>query len=40
MIHSLRKAKNESYLNKLLEGKDADFQRRVLAVAVEHEEQR
>jgi hypothetical protein len=36
MIHSLRKAKNESYLNKLLEGKDADFQRRVLAVAVEH----
>ncbi|MEO1433134.1 MAG: DUF6753 family protein [Cyanobacteria bacterium J06633_8] len=36
MIHNLRKAKNESYLNKLLEGKDADFQRRVLAVAVEH----
>ena len=36
MVHSLRKAKNESYLNKLLEGKDADFQRRVLAVAVEH----
>ncbi len=36
MVHSLRKAKNESYLNRLLEGKDADFQRRVLAVAVEH----
>ncbi|NJM21347.1 MAG: hypothetical protein HC907_22880 [Richelia sp. SM1_7_0] len=36
MVHSLGKAKNESYLNRLLEGKDADFQRRVLAVAVEH----
>jgi hypothetical protein len=36
MVHSLRQAKNESYLNRLLEGKDADFQRRVLAVAVEH----
>ncbi len=36
MVHSLRKAKNESYLNRLLEGKDADFQRRVLAIAVEH----
>ena len=36
MVHSLRKAKNESYLNRLLEGKDADFQRRVLAITVEH----
>jgi hypothetical protein len=36
MVHSLRQAKNESYLNRLLEGKDADFQRRVLAIAVEH----
>jgi hypothetical protein len=36
MVHSLRQVKNESYLNRLLEGKDADFQRRVLAVAVEH----
>ncbi|MGD1872962.1 MAG: DUF6753 family protein [Mastigocoleus sp.] len=36
MIHNIRKAKNESYLNRLLEGKDADFQRRVLAITVEH----
>jgi hypothetical protein len=36
MVRSSRQAKNESYLNRLLEGKDADFQRRVLAVAVEH----
>ncbi|NJL64047.1 MAG: hypothetical protein HC903_22195 [Methylacidiphilales bacterium] len=36
MVHSLRQAKSESYLNRLLEGKDADFQRRVLAVTVEH----
>jgi hypothetical protein len=36
MVHSLRQAKNESYLNRLLEGKDADFQRRVLAIAIEH----
>jgi len=36
MVHSLRKAKNESFLTRMLEGKDADFQRRVLAIAVEH----
>jgi Bacterial regulatory proteins, luxR family len=36
MVHSLRQAKSESYLNRLLEGKDADFQRRILAVTVEH----
>lgn len=36
MVHSLRQAKNESFLNRLLEGKDADFQRRVLAITVEH----
>ena len=36
MVRSSRQVKNESYLNRLLEGKDADFQRRVLAVAVEH----
>jgi hypothetical protein len=36
MVHSLRQSKNESYLNRLLEGKDADFQRKVLAITVEH----
>ncbi|RUT03838.1 hypothetical protein DSM106972_047520 [Dulcicalothrix desertica PCC 7102] len=36
MVHTLRQAKNESFLNRLLEGKDADFQRRVLAITVEH----
>ena len=36
MVRSSRQVKNESYLNRLLEGKDSDFQRRVLAVAVEH----
>ncbi|BAZ69361.1 hypothetical protein NIES4106_41330 [Fischerella sp. NIES-4106] len=36
MVRSLRQAKNESFLYRILEGKDADFQRRVLAIAVEH----
>lgn len=36
MVHSLRQAKTENFLNRLLEGKDADFQRRVLAITVEH----
>lgn len=36
MVVSLRKAKNESFLNSLLSGKDADFQRRVLAISIEH----
>ncbi|BAY34608.1 hypothetical protein NIES2107_65130 [Nostoc carneum NIES-2107] len=36
MVRSLRQAKTESFLTRLLEGKDADFQRRVLAIAVEH----
>ncbi|GJD19879.1 hypothetical protein RIVM261_048350 [Rivularia sp. IAM M-261] len=36
MVHSLRQAKTENFLNHLLEGKDADFQRRVLAITVEH----
>jgi hypothetical protein len=36
MVRSLRQAKNESFLFRILEGKDADFQRRVLAIAVEH----
>ncbi|BDA69978.1 hypothetical protein CAL7716_041440 [Calothrix sp. PCC 7716] len=36
MVHSLRQAKTENFLNRLLEGKNADFQRRVLAITVEH----
>ena len=36
MVHSLRQAKTENFLNRLLEGKDADFQRRVLAITVEY----
>ena len=36
MVHSLRQARTENFLNRLLEGKDADFQRRVLAITVEH----
>lgn len=36
MVRSLRQAKTESFLTRLLEGKDAEFQRRVLAIAVEH----
>lgn len=36
MVVSLRKAKNENFLARVLDGKDADFQKRVLAIAVEH----
>lgn len=36
MVVSFRKAKNENFLARVLDGKDADFQKRVLAIAVEH----